>query len=74
MSFIPPKEGYFPITTVHRGDLEAAGFDTTAVDDATMADLAGKMADAYVENAFWIDLEIIAEELGIPYRAAPGRQ
>ena len=74
MSFIPPKRGHFPITSVDRGDLEAAGFDATSVDDSTMLDLARKMADAYVENAFWIDLEIIAEAIGIPKRAAPGRQ
>jgi len=73
MSFIPPKRGHFPITSVDRGDLEAAGFDATSVDDSTMLDLARKMADAYVENAFWIDLEIIAEEIGIPKRAVRHR-
>src|SRR4051812_40935190 len=57
------RDGHFPITSVHRGDLEAAGFNAGAVDDATMIELAEKMADAYVENVFWIDLDIIAEAL-----------
>ncbi len=68
-----PKDGYFPITSVHRGDLEAQGFDATNVDDATMFELADKMTDAYLDSAFWIDLEIIAEWLGIPKRAERAR-
>lgn len=67
-----------PIATVHRDDLEELGFDTSVVDDATMARLASKMGDAYVESSFWIDLEIIAEFLEIPKkqrrpRGAAGR-
>ena len=68
-----PKDGYFPITSVHRGDLEAQGFDASVVDDATMFELADKMADAYLDSDFWIDLEIIAEAIGIPRRADPAR-
>jgi hypothetical protein len=70
MSFIQPNDRHFPITSVHRGDLEALGFDASTVEDATMLELAGKMADAYVENGFWIDLEIIAEAIGVPKQAA----
>lgn len=55
----------FPITSVCREDLDSIGYDTTNIDDATMQELAEKMADAYVENVFWIDLEIIANDLGI---------
>jgi hypothetical protein len=73
MSFIKPRQGHFPITSIHRGDLEAAGFDASAVDDATMLELAEKMAEAYVETAFWTDLDSIAEELGIPVRPRPQR-
>ena len=68
------RDSHFPITSVHRGDLEAAGFDAGAVADATMVELAEKMADAYIENTFWIDLDIIAESLGIPKQAAPQRR
>jgi hypothetical protein len=62
--------GYFPITSVHRGDLEGEGYDTSEVNDATMIHLASEMADAYLEQAYWIDLSIIADHLGIPKRAA----
>lgn len=55
----------FPITSVSREDLEAEGFNTQNVSDEMMSQLASKMANAYVENSFWIDLGIIAEELGI---------
>ena len=61
-----PTDGYFPITSVHRDDLEGLGYDTSKVDDATMTELADKMADAYLDSAFWIDLPIIAEHLEIP--------
>ncbi len=57
---------FFKIVSVHRNDLERIGYDTTNVDDPTMRRLASKMADAYCEMCFWIDLEIIAEAVGIP--------
>jgi hypothetical protein len=60
------KDGYFPITSVHRADLEGLGYDISHVDDATMIRLAGKLANAYCENVFWIDLPIIADALEIP--------
>jgi hypothetical protein len=60
-----PKE-FFNITSVSREDLEGIGYDTSNVDDATMEHLASKMADAYCDNGFWIDLPIIAEYLDIP--------
>lgn len=56
----------FIITKVFRDDLKQEGFDSSNVDDATMELLAEKMADAYCEKSFWVDLRIIAEELGIP--------
>ena len=65
---IKPKEGYFPITSIHRMDLEQAGFDAAEVDDRTMMQIADKMAQAYVNNRFWTDLDIIAEGLEIPVR------
>ncbi|MGO9685870.1 MAG: hypothetical protein ACLPTZ_25420 [Beijerinckiaceae bacterium] len=63
-----PKDGYFPITSVHRADLESLGYDVSDVDDATMIRLAGKMANAYRELVFWIDLPIIADALEIPMK------
>jgi len=49
-------------------DLEQAGFDAAEVDDRTMMQIADKMAQAYVNNRFWTDLDIIAEGLEIPVR------
>ncbi len=57
---------HFKITSVHRDDLEQAGFDASLVDDATMEHLASKMADDYCEQLFWDQLPIIAEIMGIP--------
>lgn len=61
-----PKQESFEITSVSREDLEGLGYDTSNVEDMTMRRLASKMADAYVENVFWIDLPIIADYLEIP--------
>jgi hypothetical protein len=55
----------FPITSGCRLDL----FDTLTpedigrLDDADMRALAEKMAEAYTDTVFWIDLKIIAEGL-----------
>lgn len=56
---------HFEITSVSRADLEEKGFDVSDVTDETMERLASKMADDYLEQMYWISLEIIAEELGI---------
>ncbi len=64
-----PQYEDFPITSVCRADLESIGFDTTTVDDATMEELAEKLADDYCDQLFWSSLEIIAEYLEIPKRA-----
>lgn len=60
------EKGFFPITSVHRDDLEVAGFDVTEVSDLTMERLAKYMCDAYLGDLFWVSLKIVAEELGIP--------
>ena len=60
------RKEYFPITSVSRDDLDAKGFDTSEVDDATMERLASKMADDYCEQLFWSSMEIIAEYMDIP--------
>ena len=57
----------FEITAVTREDLESRGFDTTNITDAQMEELARKMCDDYLEQMFWISLDIIAEDIiGIP--------
>lgn len=56
----------FPITTVTRDDLQVKGFDTSEVSDEQMQRLASKMADDYIEQMFWISMDILAESMGIP--------
>ena len=57
----------FEITSVTREDLESRGFDTTNITDEQMERLAQKMCDDYLEQMFWISLDIIAEDIiGIP--------
>ena len=60
------ENSFFKITSVHRDDLEHAGFDALQVDDHTMQRLASKMADDYCDQLFWDHLPIIAEIVGIP--------
>lgn len=57
---------FFKITSVHRDDLENAGFDASQAGDATMHRLASKMANDYCEQLFWEHLPILAEIIGIP--------
>ena len=65
------RKEFFEITSVSREDLDAAGFDTTNVDDDTMTELASKMADDYLEQLYWSSLKIIAECLNIPKKVEP---
>lgn len=70
MSIVPPKDGFFPIASVHRDDLVEKGFDVSNVTDKQMERLAEKMGSLYLEfGGFWDHLEEIAEEMGIPRRA-----
>jgi hypothetical protein len=61
--------GGFPITAVARADLESQGFDASKVTDDQMAEIADKMQDAYCDDAFWVELETIADDLDIPRKA-----
>ena len=56
----------FTLVTVCRADLEHKGYDITNVDDDTMQRLASKMGNAYLDDGFWIDIEICADSLCIP--------
>ena len=61
------REGYFEVSCVHRDDLKTQGFDPSNVTDGQMEELADKMGEAYTGNdVFWIDLDIIAKDIGIP--------
>jgi hypothetical protein len=58
--------GGFPITSVAREDLKTRGFDTSNVTDEQMAEIADHMQDAYCDDAFWVELDVIADDMGIP--------
>ena len=61
------SERYFPITSVHRNDLQGIGFDVDRISDDDMKRLARKMADDYCEQLFWSSMETIAGDiLGLP--------
>lgn len=62
------SDGFFYITSVHRDDLEARGFDTSEVSDNDMRYLAKKMCDDYCTQMFHESMEILAEGMGIPKR------
>ena len=67
MATIEEMSKEFEITSVTREDLESRGFDTTNITDEQMEELARKMCDDYLEQMFWISLDIIAEDIiGIP--------
>lgn len=57
------KNKAFAITSVCRADLDSIGIDSIKFDDADMEHIASRMADAYCDNGFWIDLPIIAESI-----------
>lgn len=68
-----PQE-FFEISSVAREDLEEKGYDTSNVTDDQMRNLAKRLGNAYVENEFWIDLEIIADYLEIPKKIDNGNK
>ena len=55
----------FWITSVCRADLQGilTKADIARLDDGDMQAITGKMANAYCDNGFWIDLEIIAKDV-----------
>lgn len=60
------SEGYFEITSLSRDDFEGRGYDTSKLSDTDMKYIAGKMADSYVENQFWIDIDYFADYYDLP--------
>ena len=59
------KDKMFCITSVCRADLEEhfAQKQIESLTDEDMERIASKMGDAYVENSFWIDLDIITNDV-----------
>lgn len=55
----------FQITSVCRADLlqTISKKEIATIDDGDMERIASKMADAYCDNGFWIDLPIITEHV-----------
>lgn len=72
--FIKEPQTFFPITSIHRDDLEASGFNSSNVDNQTMSNIASRMSEVFVENYFWTTLNIIAEEMGIPRKPKTEKQ
>jgi hypothetical protein len=62
-------QGGFPITSVARADLASHGFDASSVTDEQMAEIADHMQDAYCDDAFWVELEVIVDDMDIPRTA-----
>ena len=55
-------EGFFVITRVHRDDLVQAGFPEDKVNELTddqMRKLAELMANGYLEDLFWVQIDIL---------------
>ena len=59
-------EGYFPISHLHRDDIQRKGFDVSNITDETMSAIADRMNDIYLECDFWDDLDYACERLKIP--------
>lgn len=56
------KKEFFQITSVSRDDIAALGYKGAEnLSDGVMEKIAKKMADSYVDNQFWIDLECMVD-------------
>lgn len=54
---------YFPITSLSREDIAELGFKGAEnLSDSVMERIARKMADAYLESSFWVDLDIMVSD------------
>jgi hypothetical protein len=55
----------FEITSVSREDLQEyfSKEDIALLDDGSMARIASKMADDYLEQMYWLSLEIITKRV-----------
>ena len=64
--FIDDMEGFFPISYLHRDDLEGIGYDVSDVSDWDMETIAGKLGSDYTGQLFHSSLPIIADHVGVP--------
>ena len=65
---------YFIITSLHREDFAAQGFDATALSDQEMKQCAKNMANVYLEcDLFWEGVRQFAEMKKLPPLAIPGK-
>lgn len=55
---------FFEITSISRDDLESLGYKTDNITDEQMERLAKKMADDYLEQMYWLSMDILAESMG----------
>lgn len=60
------EEGFFPITSVHRDDLEDCGFDASKVSDKDMDWLAYRMCSDYCGQMFHLSMGLIATDMKFP--------
>jgi hypothetical protein len=60
------NDGYFPISYLHKDDLEHKGFDVSNVSESDLSTIADKMNDDYCDWMFWDSLDVIAGICGIP--------
>ena len=60
------KQESFKITSISRDDFKSEGYDCSGLSDATMEHIASKMADAYCECCFWVELRFHAEDRELP--------
>jgi len=73
------EDGFFPITSVHRLDIQEALHLTdeqvAKITDDMMREIARKMADDYCEQLFWdhlpVIVEFVAERDGIDLKNEP---
>ena len=56
----------FPVCCMTPADLEILGFETSGLDASKLQRLAEKMGNVYVENDYWLRLELMADQYCIP--------
>ena len=55
---------FFPITSISRDDLAMLGYKTENITDEEMTILAKKMSNDYLNQMYWLSMDIIAEDMG----------
>lgn len=56
------KKETFKITSLSRDDIATLGYkNVESISDEIMEKIAEKMANSYIENQFWVDLEYMVD-------------